>query len=214
MTAHCKFRVHADRASRYSPNGRVIAGRDAAVAPAQGSLRSRSNDLSAGFAVVQSLYALGSWREIRILARAQAIRCPWARLRRSSPGGSSDCAPNRSRAASSPRCPGTTMPHRFPPASRNRSAGYKNWLVRHAPRVSLPILVGSPPKAFCSPAILSVDFLQHRSPLIRLHLSLYVVKLQRHAEKRRGLAQGAEQSCDPDRSARAIRGCVAGVAGA
>ena len=102
----------------------------------------------------------------------------------------------------------------LPPASRNRSAGYKNWLVRHAPRVSLPILVGSPPKAFCSPAILSVDFLQHRSPLIRLHLSLYVVKLQRHAEKRRGLAQGEEQGCDPDRSARAIRGCVAGVAGA
>src|ERR1700687_308773 len=64
MTAHCKFRVHADRASRYSPDGRVIVGRDAAVTPAQGSLWSRSNDLSAGFAVVQSLYVLGSWREI------------------------------------------------------------------------------------------------------------------------------------------------------
>jgi len=102
----------------------------------------------------------------------------------------------------------------LPPASRNPSAGCKDWLARHAPRVSLPVLVGSPPKAFCSPAKLSVDFLQHRSSLIRLHLSLYVVKLQRHAEKRRGQAQREEQSCDPDRSARAIRGCLADVAGA
>jgi hypothetical protein len=140
-----------------------------------------------------------------IVAAPGAPRCAFASAWRSDskPGGI---------VAEAPR---TTMPHRFPPASRNRSTGCSNCLAKRERRVLPRTLAGSRTQGFFHrPTAPGVDFLQHRSPLIRLHLSPYVVKLQRCCANPLDGAQRAPQRRIADRSARAMRGDAAGAAGA